>query len=319
MNKFRLTLRSLAIATLVFAFAALAQAQATRTWVSGVGDDVNPCSRTAPCKTWAGAISKTAAGGEIDALDPGGFGAVTITRPITIDGTGTFASGLNAGATGFLINSGTGNFDFINIRGVSINGAGSGNPVTGPGGVTGIRILEADRVNIEDVVINQSTTGILIDDATSVTVNIRNTVVRNCSQGLKAIASAGAQSISISNSSFISNTLHGMDIQKGATVTATDCVFSGNASVGVVADGAGGQAVVYLMKSQISNNGNGVQAGGGATTPTSIIRIFDCDITNNPGTAVIIGANGEVDTWQNNRIASNGTNGCAGCNPIGFN
>ena len=52
--------------------------QATRTWVSGVGDDVNPCSRTAPCKTWAGAISKTAAGGIIDALDPGGFGTVTI-------------------------------------------------------------------------------------------------------------------------------------------------------------------------------------------------------------------------------------------------
>src|SRR5438477_3797204 len=47
-------------------------AQATRTWVSGVGDDVNPCSRTAPCKTFAGAISKTAGGGEIDVLDPGG-------------------------------------------------------------------------------------------------------------------------------------------------------------------------------------------------------------------------------------------------------
>src|SRR6201997_2309157 len=65
-----------------------ASAQATRTWISGVGDNVNPCSRTAPCKTWAGAISKTAAGGEIDALDPGGFGALTITKPITLDGGG---------------------------------------------------------------------------------------------------------------------------------------------------------------------------------------------------------------------------------------
>src|SRR2546422_2828997 len=65
-----------------------AQAQATRTWVSGVGDDVNPCSRTAPCKTFAGAISKTAAGGEIDCLDPGGFGAVTITKSLTIDCNG---------------------------------------------------------------------------------------------------------------------------------------------------------------------------------------------------------------------------------------
>src|SRR6266404_3662319 len=87
MNKFRLTIKVLVIATFVFAFASMAQAQATRTWVSGVGDDVNPCSRTAPCKTFAGAISKTAAGGEIDCLDPGGFGAVTITKNLTIDGT----------------------------------------------------------------------------------------------------------------------------------------------------------------------------------------------------------------------------------------
>src|ERR1700709_98137 len=80
-----------------------ASAQATRTWVSGVGDDANPCSRTAPCKTWAGAISKTAAGGEIDALDPGGFGALTITKAITIDGGGgQVASTLVAGTNGFL-------------------------------------------------------------------------------------------------------------------------------------------------------------------------------------------------------------------------
>src|SRR4051812_27213161 len=79
-----------------------AQAQATRTWVSGVGDDANPCSRTAPCKTFAGAISKTAAGGEINCIDPGGFGAVTITKSMTIDGGGTFGSVLAAGTTGII-------------------------------------------------------------------------------------------------------------------------------------------------------------------------------------------------------------------------
>src|SRR5882757_7941453 len=78
-----------------------AQAQATRTWVSGVGDDVNPCSRTAPCKTFAGCISKTAAGGEISVLDPGGFGAVTITKSISLTQdysgeAGILASGTNA-------------------------------------------------------------------------------------------------------------------------------------------------------------------------------------------------------------------------------
>src|SRR6476620_6789772 len=97
------------LAVLAFLVASLtipssANAQATRTWVSGVGDDVNPCSRTAPCKTFAGAISKTAAGGEIDCLDPGGFGAVTITKSITIDCTGTLGSILAAGTNGVNIN-----------------------------------------------------------------------------------------------------------------------------------------------------------------------------------------------------------------------
>src|SRR5687767_15351427 len=104
MNKFRFTIRILAIAIFTFAFASIAQAQASRTWVSGVGDDVNPCSRTAPCKTFAGAISKTAACGEISVLDPGGYGTVTITKSITIDGSGTHASILNASINGVTVN-----------------------------------------------------------------------------------------------------------------------------------------------------------------------------------------------------------------------
>src|ERR1051325_5859981 len=102
MFRFVVPVCSLIIATL--AFASSASAQASRTWVSGVGDDANPCSRTAPCKTFAGAISKTAAGGEIDCIDPGGFGVVTITKSITIDGGGTFASILAAGTNGININ-----------------------------------------------------------------------------------------------------------------------------------------------------------------------------------------------------------------------
>src|SRR5437667_3993961 len=105
MNKFRLTINALAVAICMIAFASFAQAQATRTWVSGVGDDANPCSRTAPCKTWAGAISKTATDGEIDALDPGGFGSVTITKGITISGIGQTASTLVGGTNGIIINA----------------------------------------------------------------------------------------------------------------------------------------------------------------------------------------------------------------------
>jgi hypothetical protein len=84
-----------------------AQAQATRTWVSGVGDDANSCSRTAPYKTFAGAISKTQAGGEIDALDPAGYGALTITKAIAIDGGGgQVASVLQSGTNGMAVQAG---------------------------------------------------------------------------------------------------------------------------------------------------------------------------------------------------------------------
>src|SRR5213082_3549313 len=107
MNKVRLTLNVFAVLVCSLFLSSAAHAQATRTWVSGVGDDVNPCSRTAPCKTFAGAISKTAAGGEINCLDPGGFGTVTITKSMTIDCTGTFGSILAAGTNGVNINDST--------------------------------------------------------------------------------------------------------------------------------------------------------------------------------------------------------------------
>src|SRR5918911_842651 len=108
MSKVRFTLNALAIVCLTLFTASLASAQATRTWVSGVGDDVNPCSRTAPCKTYAGAISKTAINGEIDTLDPGGFGAVTTVKSIPIDGTygSGFGAILASGTNGVVINLG---------------------------------------------------------------------------------------------------------------------------------------------------------------------------------------------------------------------
>jgi hypothetical protein len=118
-----------------------AHAQATRTWVSGVGDDANPCSRTSPCKTFAGAISKTAPGGEIDALDPGGFGALTITKAITIDGGGgQVASVLVSGTNGIVVQAGTN--DAVTLRNLRFNGIGAG--------INGIRFLSGASVIIEN-------------------------------------------------------------------------------------------------------------------------------------------------------------------------
>src|SRR5437879_9723988 len=128
-----------AVATVVSLGAGAAQAQASRTWVSGVGDDANPCSRTAPCKTFAGAISKTAANGEINCLDPGGFGAVTITKAMTIACEGVTAGVLAAGTNGIIVNAGVN--DNVTLRGLDINGFGTG--------INGIRFL-AGRALIVD-------------------------------------------------------------------------------------------------------------------------------------------------------------------------
>src|SRR5262245_22483412 len=127
----KITLPLATIGTMVASIlcATFASAQATRTWVSGVGDDVNPCSRTAPCKTFAGAISKTAINGEINCMDPGGFGAVTITKSMTIDCSNTVGSIIASTINGVIINIGVTAGDphrSVRLRGLSINGTGSG-------------------------------------------------------------------------------------------------------------------------------------------------------------------------------------------------
>src|SRR5207302_5439746 len=139
------TMSLLSISATMLAFclsAGGAQAQASRTWVSGVGDDANPCSRTAPCKTFAGAISKTAAGGEIDALDPGGFGAVTITKAITIDGGGGQVAGVLVSGTNGIVVAANPLTDVVILRNLRINGIGTG--------LNGIRFLAGKALIVEN-------------------------------------------------------------------------------------------------------------------------------------------------------------------------
>src|SRR5688500_9142826 len=178
MNKFYPTVKALFAVTFVLVVASAAQAQATRTWVSGVGDDVNPCSRTAPCKTFAGAISKTAKDGEINALDPGGFGTVNITKSITIDGGPTGVAGvLNAGTTGTIINVTDVNDirKSVTLRGIAYNGAASG--------TNGVRVLAAAKVFIENCYIqgNHGSPGNGISDerSTGGFLEVNNTTIIN--------------------------------------------------------------------------------------------------------------------------------------------
>src|SRR3954470_8804471 len=133
-----------ALVLIALAVPSAAFGQATRTWVSGVGDDANPCSRTAPCKTFAGAISKTANGGEINCIDPGGFGGVTITKSLTIKCQYTEGGVLVAQTNAVVVNA-TAN-DKVTLRGLDINGIGTGAQTS----LSGVKVLSAKTVHIFD-------------------------------------------------------------------------------------------------------------------------------------------------------------------------
>jgi len=170
----------------VLALALPAHAQATRTWVSGVGDDVNPCSRTAPCKTFAGAISKTAAGGEISVLDAGGYGAITITKSISIVSDGAEGSILAAGTSGIIINAGPN--DVVTLHGLFIEGAGTG--------VIGIRFIGGGELHVRDCLIRgfqagDSAAGIAIEPtATGARVFVSDTALEKNSAGVRVKAAS---------------------------------------------------------------------------------------------------------------------------------
>jgi len=195
-------------------YTAPAQAQASRTWVSGVGDDANPCSRTAPCKTFAGAISKTANGGEIDALDPGGFGALTITKSITLDGGGgQVASILVAGTNGIVVNGGSSDVIIIrNLRFDGLRGAGNANA-----GLAGIKFLTGANLIIENCdLFGFNTAGIQIaPSASGGSVMISSTQVQNNAIGILMDGTGGSVNASLREVVSTENAGDGIQVNGG--------------------------------------------------------------------------------------------------------
>jgi hypothetical protein len=235
-----------------------AQAQASRTWVSGVGDDANPCSRTAPCKTFAGAISKTAAGGEIDALDPGGFGAVTITKGITIDGGGgQVASTLVAGTNGIVVQAGAA--DVVTLRNLRINGIEG----TGSGGLNGIRYLSGAALHIENCnIFGFTQDGINVStSASNATLFVNDTFLTNNGNGIQIAPTGGnVRSMLVrvraqGNSGF-GFYLH--PIAGAATVIDDSSALVNGTGIGVTG------ATLYLGNSVIIRNNVGVSVTGGS-------------------------------------------------------
>jgi hypothetical protein len=296
----QLAVRAIAALVLSITIHSSLSAQALRTWVSGVGDDANPGSRTAPCKTFAGAISKTAAGGEIDCLDPGGFGAVTITKSLTIDGKGTFASILGAGTNGIIINAGVN--DVITIRNLSINGAGTG--------LNGIRFIAGGALHIEDCVIfNFAQKGVDFQPAGASKLFIKDTVIRNNANAVNGGGvfikpqAAGSAIASLDGLRLVGNTF-GINVQTSGTVTCSDCSVSGHSGNGVVINNPASAINLFLERMVITNNGNGISSNGNVST----VRLSDSTITQN-NVGLVINNSAQIISFGNNRIAGNTTNG----------
>jgi hypothetical protein len=290
----------LAFSLLVLLFAGSAQAQATRTWVSGVGDDANPCSRTAPCKTWPGAISKTSAGGEIDALDPGGFGTVTITKAITLDGgggaVGQAASILASGTAGINVNAAA--TDKVVIRNLDIQGIGSG--------TIGINITQASSVTVENVSISNFTGACISAQPTSTNVNVFvfKSSLQNCAGGgvLGSAAGGGITRVNVSNSSIVQSAV-GFTAGASTDMMIYNSTLSNNGGGGVLANTSTSQ--VSIDQCTISNN----QQFGVHSTNSATIRMSNTSVAYNNGTGLLADASGAILTWTNNWVAGNTTDG----------
>lgn len=242
---------------LAFCFAIAAaplHAQATRTWVSGVGDDANPCSRTAPCKTFAGAISKTAPSGEINVLDPGGFGAVTITKSITIRSDSIEAGVLVSGTNGIVISAGP--TDTVILEGLDIEGLKTG--------LDGVKILAGGSVYI---------TRCSIRDFTQFGVDMLST-------------SAGAR-VFIKDS-FISHNNGGVNVQgngSGNVVgTIVNTTIDGNTSVSIQGGGSG--AILSVTNSVLNASPTAISLSSGAIAvsfgPSSVVSGAGSFTSTNP-------------------------------------
>jgi hypothetical protein len=280
----------------------LAHAQATRTWVSGVGDDANPCSRTAPCKTFAGAISKTATGGEINVLDPGGFGGVTITKSITISSEGFEAGVLVSGTNAIIVNAG--NTGVVVLRGLDIEGLGTG--------LAGIKVLAAAAVHVEKCVINHFTQfGIdFVPASVSATTSqlyVSNSIIRNnagaSSGGIRIKPGTNVSAIGMIENTQLLNNQFGLRAEDNSKVAVKSSVAAGNTGSGFIAVSNVTAVTLNLDSCVAAGNAFGIKADN----PNAMTRFANCTIAGNT-TGISTSAGGHTVTFTgSNNNADIGT------------
>jgi hypothetical protein len=287
-----------------------AQAQATRTWVSGVGDDVNPCSRTAPCKTFAGAISKTAVNGEINCLDPGGFGTLTITKAITINCEETLGSVLACNVAGFNINAPA--TDIVTLKGIEIEGCNNGS--NGINFNTGaalhlhkiqIRKFTGNGINV--VVTNAAK--LFVADA-YITDNGGNTATNGgivIKPGAGGTVSASIHRVQLENNS---NGVIADGTSGSVALNARETIAAGSPNNGFLATTTGSASAVVVDSCTAASNGTGVNANGGS----AFLRIGSSTVSGN-ATGVASGGGATLQSFKNNQIVGNASDGTP-LNPV---
>ncbi len=280
----RQALLSLAIIGLAFPFLAAspAQAQAARTWVSGTGNDANPCSRTAPCRTFDQALTVTQPGGEINCLDAGDFGGLNITMSVTIScqaGTAGMVA-QEFGTLGTRVHAAT--TDVVTVRGLDIKGQDYSG--------AGIFIESAKAVHIEKCTIRNvranpvTAAGIFIGSvAATIFLFVEDTVISDNSVGIRLASTGGFKVASLKNVVITGSTSDGLQLPDSNTyANVTKSIISGNGGSAVVAGSS--SSTVNIDRSTIANNAVALNAAVSGAT----IRISGNNIYNNT-TGFVIG------------------------------
>lgn len=248
----------------------ITQAQSLHTWVSGSGNDANPCTYVAPCKTFAGAIAKTSVGGEIDAMDRGEFGPVTITKAITIDGGNQGLSIMAVNTNGIVVAAQPD--DVVILRNLKINGVRGSDK----GGINGIRFISGADLNVENCVIfGFNNNGVDIALGTASSVHIINTIIKNVGgAGVSATSTTSAVTVGIDNSQIMVTNI-GVHAGDKSRVDINRSFIEHATTNGVQVDATAGDSIATVDHSDISYNGTGVNVTGGAFVVLADNKVFD--------------------------------------------
>jgi hypothetical protein len=286
-------------------FSGPAWAQANRTFVSGHGSDTNPCSLTAPCRSFAQALTQTSAGGEITILDPAGYGSVTINKSVSIINDGVGEAGITVTSPTVAITVSVGAGDIVNLRGLTLVGSREG--------VHAIQFNNLGELNIQNCVIRDFHDRALdLEPAGSATFNVSDTIVSNADSSAVSLLPSGVGGVvtaAFNRVQAISSgdgfEVNGSNSVAAVNVTIANSAATNNNTVGIAVASNTGKALTQVMVSNtvISNNGTGVLDDGA----NSMTYLAKNTIAGNSMAFNVI--NGSLFSFGDNYIRSNTNDG----------